>query len=137
MMRKNVLILSDNEFVAKTVELAVRREVETTPVLLDWPAQPAAPLTPTCFDLIVVVLSAYTSEAVVALARASLTDLIGRVPLLIVSDKPFTADAAMRIMHMDFPFTLDGLSEQVRRILQSDDAGIGLHASLTPAASNR
>ena len=125
MLRKKLLVLSDNANVARTVELAIRHEVEVTQWSLDWPSQPPAPIAARCFDLIVVALSAYTSEPVVVLARASLAELIGHVPLLIISDKPFAADRAMRISHLDFPFALDQLYAQVQQILQGEPANLG------------
>jgi len=70
------------------------------------------------FDLIVVAMSSPTSEPVVALARASLAGQIGQVPLLIISDRPFHSDPNDRIIHLDFPFDIDGLCDKVKEVLQ-------------------
>jgi hypothetical protein len=63
-------------------------------------------------------MSSPTSEPVVALSRASLAGQIGQVPLLIISDRPFQSDPDDRIIHLDFPFDIDGLHDKVEKILQ-------------------
>jgi len=69
-------------------------------------------------DLIVVAMrSSFASEPVVALARASLAQRIGQVPLLIISDRPFDSAPDVRIFHLGFPFGADELCAKVRDIL--------------------
>jgi hypothetical protein len=59
-----------------------------------------------------------TSEPVVELAKASLTGRIRQVSLLIISDRPFQSDPDARIVHLDFPFDMDGLYDRVGEILR-------------------
>ena len=70
----------------------------------DSRAQPVAMISP-------------ASEPVVALARASLADRIGRVPLQIVSDRPFDSEPDEQIIHLDFPFDIDRLHDKVKKVL--------------------
>ena len=70
-------------------------------------------------DLLVVATSSPSSEPVVMLARAALTDRVGLVPLLIISDRPFVADSEARIDHLAFPFCPVELYDTVSGILKS------------------
>jgi hypothetical protein len=69
-------------------------------------------------DLIVVATSSPSSEPVVELARSALTGYIGRVPLLIISDRPFAPDPQDWITHLSFPFQVDELRDRVRELLK-------------------
>jgi hypothetical protein len=119
-MANQVLVLSDNDGVARVVELAIGQEAQTTTLLLN-PDKPANARLPSehC-ALIILALSSVASEPVVALARTSLACLVGQVPLLIISERPFLSDVQTHIHHMDFPFTISELSNLVHLILQSE-----------------
>lgn len=119
-MKKKLLVLSDNDSVAHMINLALRRELDVTQLIVNPLTMPDLPMRADGFDLIVVALSSYASEPIVALARASLVKLVGQVPLLIISDKPFEADPYTRIAHLDFPFALDQLNEQIDWILRGE-----------------
>lgn len=119
-MNNKILVLSDNDHVAKTIQLAMKCEVEVVQIVVDLPLQPPTMFQVLDFDLIVVALSSYTNEPVIALAQASLASFIGQIPLLIISDKPFETDPGTRIMHMAFPFVLNELHEQVKQILRGE-----------------
>ena len=119
-VNKKILVLSDNYRVAKTIQLALQGEVEVVQIILAFQLQPQTMLQALDFDLIVVALSSYANEPVVALARTSLASFIGQIPLLIISDKPFETDLDMRIIHMDFPFALNALHERVKQILRGE-----------------
>ena len=71
------------------------------------------------FDLIVVAMSSPVSEPVVALARASLSDYIGRVPILIISDRPVNPAPDAYIAHLDYPFNASGLHNKIKEILRN------------------
>lgn len=119
---KQVLILSDDKRVATIVEQAVEPDAEITSLVIE-PAQDDLPqMQVRDFDLIILALSAFDSEPVVALARTSMTLYVGRVPILIISDRPFTSDVPTQILHMDFPFTIRQLCAQVRAVLQAKPA---------------
>jgi hypothetical protein len=68
-------------------------------------------------DLIIVAHSAHTSEPIVTLAQAHLADQIGRIPILIISDRPFDAKPVEQIYHLDFPFNSVELRYTVEDLL--------------------
>ena len=126
---KRVLVLSDHDGLSRALELSLRRNhLEVVRLALSSPGQRCpAPVEGRGsqaevgeFDLIVVAMSSPTSEPVVALARASLAGQIGQVPLLIISDRPFHCDPDDQIIHLNFPFDIDGLHNKVKEVLQRD-----------------
>jgi DNA-binding NarL/FixJ family response regulator len=127
-MRGNILVLSDNDGLSRAIELNLNNhlDVEVIKLTLDSEEQWTSRVKNGNFDLIVLGLSSPTSEPIVALARASLTRQIGKVPLLIISDRVFESDIEKQIIHLDFPFTVDKLRDKVKTILQ---AGQGAPAS--------
>ena len=68
-------------------------------------------------DLLVLAISSPSKEPIVELARASLVERIGRVPLLIISDRPFHSEPGEPIVHLDFPFSIDALEIKAREVL--------------------
>ena len=126
--RKRVLVLSDNDGLSRAIELNLNRHLEVVRLTLSSPRQRESQAELGDFDMIVVAMSLPTSEPVVALARASLAGRIGQVPLLIISDRPFHSDLDDQIIHLDFPFDIDGLHDKVKEILQR-----GSEPSLTSA----
>lgn len=117
---KSAVVLSDNDKLFRAIELNLERYlgievVRPAPGALRQRGSQAGVGD---FDLIVVAMSSLSSEPVVALARAALTELIGQVPLLIISDRPFHADPDSKIVHLDFPFDMDDLHCKVREILE-------------------
>ncbi|MCP4537013.1 MAG: hypothetical protein GY832_07685 [Chloroflexi bacterium] len=119
--RKKVLVLSDNEGLSRAIELNLNSRLEVK-IIKFAPRSPEKWKTQTevdDFDLIVLAMSSPSSEPVVALARASLTRQIGRTPLLIISDRPFNSEPEHQITHLNFPFDIDKLCNQVDEILQT------------------
>ena len=116
---KRVLVLSDNEGLTRAIELNLTSHlpVEITKLEMESRAQPCD-YADTEFDLMVVALSSPRSEPIVVLAKASLAGQIGRVPLLIISERPFHPDPSGRIVHLNFPFDVRGLYCKVQEILQ-------------------
>lgn len=118
---KRVLILSDSEGLSRAIELNLNSRLEVKIIKLapkspqQWKIQTEAD----GFDLIVLAMSSPSSEPVVALAKASLTEQIGQTPLLIISDRPFDSEPTHRITHLNFPFDIDRLCRKVNEILQS------------------
>jgi hypothetical protein len=70
--------------------------------------------------LVVLALSHSSSEPVVILDQLGLTGIVGTVPLLIISDRPFQAGFERRIFHILFPFSATTLRQVVDAVL--DDA---------------
>ena len=68
-------------------------------------------------DLIVVAIRSSNGEPLVALFNAALTEHVGRVPLLIISERGFDACQEGRIFHLDFPFDSTELRHKVRALL--------------------
>ncbi len=69
------------------------------------------------FDLIVIAFSAPTGEPLVSLFKAALTEAIGKIPLLIISDRRFDSTPAGQIFHLEFPFNAMELRRTVQRLL--------------------
>jgi hypothetical protein len=114
---KRIVVLSDNEGLSRAIEFNLNSNLNAEVVLMATNAslrykaeQP---------DMMVVAVSSPTSEPVVELSRACLAGYIGRVPLLIISDRPFESKPRERITHLDFPFDVDGLHNRVEQILHS------------------
>ncbi|HNT73638.1 MAG TPA: hypothetical protein PKH77_01325 [Anaerolineae bacterium] len=127
---KKVLVLSDNETLAQVIEFSLRNGLKTIQVrslVMSVPQERQDHDADNAPDLIVVAMSSPSNEPVVALARASLGSYIGRVPILIISDKCFQADLAVQIAHLDFPFVIGMLNDKVNDILYHDIlAGSGI-----------
>ncbi len=121
---KRVLVLSDNEGLSRAIELNLERsDLEIVKVALNAQGQWRNQAEVGDLDLIVLAMSSPASEPVVALARASLAERIGQVPLLIISDRPFRSEPDAQITHLDFPFDFDRLHEKVKEILQGNCSG--------------
>ena len=126
---KNVLVLTDSELLFFIIKanlqqvhlriklhnsVSVAPSLETNTNLLQTVSHNQIDIF-SAVDLIIVAHSAYCSEPVVTLAQARLTDQIGRVPILIISDRPFEAKPVEQIYHLDFPFD----SVKLRRTVES------------------
>ena len=117
---KRVLVLSDNNGLARVVELNLtyhlKMEVEqyvSSPALESGDKAKSDD-----FDLLVLAISSPVNEPVVALARASLTEKVGQIPLLIISDRPFFSEPEDQIAHLDFPFNIDTLQSKVGEMFE-------------------
>jgi DNA-binding response OmpR family regulator len=118
---KRVLVLSDNDRLSRAIELNLKySHLEVMRLALSSQGQEESQTEIGDFDLIVMAMSSSTSEPIVTLARASLVGQIGQVPLLIISDRPFHSDPDDQVIHLNFPFDIDGLHDKVKEILQRD-----------------
>lgn len=117
---RKVLVLSDNDGLSRAIEFNLNDHLDVEVIRLAPSSQEqwVNRAKNGDFDLIVLGLSSPTSEPVVALAKASLTRQIGRIPLLIISDRAFESDFEEQIIHLDFPFAVDKFRDKVRKILQ-------------------
>jgi hypothetical protein len=120
MKTKKVLVISDNKSVAEIIGLIETADLKIAQLRLNSAHPIENPIPPEEPDLLVLALSSYANEPIVALAQTSLTGFIGRIPILVISAKPFKSDRANRITHMDFPFTVDQLNARVRNILPGE-----------------
>ena len=88
----HVIILSDSERLARLIEFGL--DVPKVSRYVFGPVGTACRrIDAAGCRLIILALSSLSSEPIVALARASLIDCIGRVPMLVISDKPFSSDS--------------------------------------------
>lgn len=115
MTGKKALIISDNSGLARVVELnlSIRLGMHVSKYepgvdVGDYSDE---------LDLLVLAISSPTKEPIVELARASLVERIGQVPLLIISDRPFRSEPGEPIVHLDFPFSIDDLESKAREVL--------------------
>jgi len=117
---KKILILSDNDGLSRAIALNLnkRLDVEVVRLALESREQWESRTGNDHFDLIVLGMSSPSSEPVAALARASLAQQVGRVPLLIICDSTFAHDLEEPTMHLDFPFDIDKLRGKVKEMLQ-------------------
>lgn len=118
--KKRVLILSDNDGLSRAIQLNLDKclDLEVARLAAGSGKRGKGPTGNGDFDLILVAASSPATEPVVVLAQASLADHIGRVPLLVVSDRPFEADPGNRIVHVGFPFDIDVLCSRVKEMLR-------------------
>ena len=84
--------------------------------------------------LVVLALSHSSSEPVVILDQLGLTGIVGTVPLLIISDRPFQAGIERRIFHILFPFSATTLRQVVDAVLL--DAAATHFPASTPASQS-
>ena len=119
-VRKKVLVLSDNDGLSRVIRLNLNScmDVEIVRFRPDSQDKQVVQAGNGDFDLLVVAMSSPTSEPIVALSRSSLASQIGRIPLLIIFDRPFNSDPEDRIVHLDFPFDIDKLCRKVQDMLQ-------------------
>ena len=91
---KRIIVLSDNDGLAQAIELSLSHclRLKIVRITSNLPEQKENRIKSGEFDMIVVATSLSTSEPVVMLAQAALTQQIGHIPLLIVSDRPFAPD---------------------------------------------
>ena len=112
---KRILVICDNPKLYKAVQLNLQDHWPVCQMALHSSPQPT--YRAEGFSLIILALSSPASEPVVALTRAALVHFIGRIPLLIISDRPFRPSPEDRITHLDFPFSSETLYHQVQEIL--------------------
>lgn len=119
---KKILVFSDNGGLAEAIECTLTEglKLQVKRHKPGPPTQAENTIEMDDLDLIVLALSSPTSEPVVMLGRASLIDRIGRVPILIISDRSFYPDLDTQVFHLDFPFEPSDLFDKVEAILQRD-----------------
>jgi len=114
-MARRILVLSDNDGLSRAIKLNLGSCLNVQVVNCSEPKY--QPDDGPC-DLIIVAMSSSTSEPIVALTRASMTERVGHVPLLIISDRPFKSEPKDHITHLEFPFEIHNLCRKVKEMLQ-------------------
>ena len=121
--RRRILVLSDNDKLSKAITWNLEQisGQEVVRQISDSTQGTGSQLTADNFDLVVVAVSAADSEPIVTLAKASAAQFVDKIPVLIVSDRPFRPDPDARITHLDFPFEPDELHDAVTDILGREE----------------
>jgi len=116
---KRVLVLSDNNGLSRVIEFSLENDgLKVIRFVSGSWQQGGEQAEVGHVDLMIVAMISPTSEPEVALARASVAEQVGQVPLLIISDRPVHSDPEDQIVHLDFPFEIDGLCNKVKEILR-------------------
>jgi hypothetical protein len=118
---KRVLVLSDDDWLSRAISLNLIGclNVKTMRLEAGSERQQESRTDGGEFDLIVLAVASPTCEPVLTLARASLTDQIGRVPFLIVSERPFDSNPNTQIAHVSSPLDVDMFHAKVTALLQA------------------
>ena len=73
-------------------------------------------------DLIIIAISSVSKgEPLIFLSNTQLINQVGRIPLLIVSDRKFDCDNEGQIFHLDFPLDVGELGHKVQTIINKND----------------
>ena len=121
---KRILVVSDDKRLSRAIELNLNSRLAVD-IVMDATGpleQAAGRMKNDDLDLIVVAASSPSSEPVVALARARLAHHIGRIPILLISDRPVAPALDTKIDHLAYPFDISELCEAVKEILQTQSA---------------
>jgi hypothetical protein len=70
------------------------------------------------FGLIIVAPNPPINDAMAMLARTSLLNQVGQVPVLIISEQPSRPESDDLITYLNFPFDMDDLTDTVAGILE-------------------
>jgi DNA-binding response OmpR family regulator len=121
-VEKRVLVLSDSDLLFEVIEANLKQiclqvDGNQRPGKSDLQHQDSKQIRDDDCDLIIVALSSPYGEQVVTLFDAALTGQIGRVPLLIISERSFDASNKGKIFHLEFPFDARELRHKVQGLL--------------------
>jgi hypothetical protein len=113
---KRVAVIGDSDLVCKAIKLALHKRLKLS---TGDPERCGVGHAALGWDLIVVAVTSDSAEPIAELAEAGLIDWISRVPLLIISPRPFGTSEEFRIAHLRFPFDPDQLCDRVGDLLQA------------------
>ena len=113
----NFLLLCDSDKLARLVELILDADGHCQTILLDEPLPWSVPATP--WDLLLIAFSRPAAEPLSVLSRASLTQWVGRRPILIIMPTLFASRPDELIWYLEFPWAGQTLSHSVTEILAS------------------
>jgi hypothetical protein len=116
---KRAIVVTDHELLFRAIELNLHYRLGIEIVTPTWSVADCQDMEEGVVDvdLIVVALSSPISEPVVALTERSLAGWIGKIPLLVISDKLFDPGPIGEAIHLNFPFTPDGLRDRIKEML--------------------
>ena len=117
-----ILLVGDSRFLLELVAANLAPLPAATILLGSKAAAEPTPYSPGAANapplrLVVLALSHSSSEPVVILDQVGLTGIVGTVPLLIISDRPFQASFERHIFHIPFPFRATTLRQAVDTVL--------------------
>jgi len=115
---KQVAILSDNDSLARVVELNLSRypEVQSAKLASRSSAGPDGQISTRGFDLIVLAIGRLTTDPGAILARIS-PGQARRASLLIISSEPTWLDWHGEVYFLSFPFSATAFHHQIQEIL--------------------
>jgi hypothetical protein len=117
---KRVFVLSDNHGLSRAIEVSLAsNHLQDIGYTWELGSKIGHPLPSDEFDLIIVALSSSGVEPTAMLARASMSQKVGQIPLLVISEKPPDAGSDNEVAHLGFPFDLDLLCDKVAEVLES------------------
>jgi hypothetical protein len=118
--KNRAVVLSDNDKLVLVIQSALKNYpgLEVVRLALGDARQPGSPIPVGDCQLIIVAAISPTSEPIAMLAQAALVEQIGRIPLLIISDRSFLINPGHQIAHLDFPFRVNELPAKVRDLLE-------------------
>jgi hypothetical protein len=126
--RKKILVLSDDDRLARAIELILGGWV-VEKLALSAAAQQTPQLEMSTVGLIVIALSSPANEPAAALNLISLIDQAGQNPLLIISEKRIRPRPDNLAAQMNFPFDVDEFRDKVLTLLQTGGKNACLAAS--------
>jgi hypothetical protein len=119
---KQVAILSDNDSLARVVELNLSRYPDVQSAKLATPsARPDGQISTGGFDLVVLAIGRLTTDPGAILARISPSQA-RRTSLLIISSEPTWLDWNGEVYFLSFPFSATAFHHQVQEILNKKTA---------------
>jgi hypothetical protein len=122
------VVLCEHHILREAIELWLRHRlnIQSIQVPADALAQHTH-LGADGLDLVILVALASTDAALLARWNAALAHVLGRVPLLVISEQPLTVDVDPAMLsYLQFPFGYDALCDKASEILAHRT--IGLHA---------
>ncbi len=124
MMTKEVHVLCDHDALYAAIELKLRSlvGVRVSRLAADPITQQDARTSPLRSDLLIVAPTLPIHDAMSILARASLLDHVGQMPVLIISEQPSRPESNDMITYLNFPFDMDDLNNTVAKILSRHHA---------------
>ncbi|MCX7707375.1 MAG: hypothetical protein N2204_05155 [Anaerolineae bacterium] len=123
-MSKQVHVICDHDALYGAIELKLSclpqlrvTRLETNAVEPPSRNEPQSKYPAEEIDLIIVAPVPPLNDPMSILAKASLLNYVGRVPVLIISDQPSKPSSDDKITYLNFPFDSDDLTATVAEIL--------------------
>ena len=117
---KRVAVIGDSDLLCKAIKLALHKRLHLQMADMERCGVVRSPgETIPNWDLVIVAIASEHGEPLAELAGACLIECIGKVPLLIVSSRPFESSAEFEISHVRFPFDPDQLCHRVQTLLMA------------------